>query len=254
MERSATIIIAFSILLIIGVSMAGCSDNTDSAASDTVAATTTAGPLYTAGDIVRSTSGSESPAWLIVSYDSAADSYKRALIYKNTDGSYGYRMSSVTETSTRAQMEKVYTVKITHVTAESIPTAPPTTVTTTVTTTTTGIPTATAATVTATTVTSNDKPAIKAMDPEEGEAGTTVSTVITGSGFVSNLTAMLRHSGETSIRAITVSRSSSSSVTCTFDLPNTTKVGTWDIVITNPNGLTGEMTDDFMVRGNKTPT
>ena len=130
MERSAKIMVIFSIFLIIGVSMTGCSDDTEPAPSGTAAPVTTAGPLYTAGDIVRSASGSESPAWMVISYDPASDSYGRALIYKNTDGSYGYRTSPNTELSKRTAMEKVFTVKITTVTVGSVPTAAPTTVTT----------------------------------------------------------------------------------------------------------------------------
>jgi hypothetical protein len=252
MERSATIFIALSIFLIMGVSMTGCSDNPDSAASgstsDTVAATTTTGPLFTTGDIVRSATGSESPAWLVLSYDPAGDSYTRALIYKNTDGTWGYRVNSKTDTSQRVMMEKVFTVKITHVTVASVPTAAPTTVTTVVTTTRTKATTAAATTTTI----SPARPSIKAMNPDQGYAGGSVSTEITGSNFVSNLTARLRHSGEDSITATTVKYYSSSSVTCTFYLPNTTKVGTWDIVVTNPNGLSGDLTNYFTVRGNKT--
>ena len=252
MERSATIFIAFSIFLIIGVSMSGCSDSPDPAASETVVPATTAGPLYTAGDIVRSAQGSESPAWLVLSYDPASESYSRALIYKNTDGSYGYRTSPNTELSKRAAMEKVFTVKITTVDVASIPTAAPTTVTTAATAATTKTPTTTSASATTTTTASTARPSIKAMNPEEGEAGTAVVTEITGSDFVSDLKAELRHKGEESVKASKVSWYSSSSVTCTFELSNTTKVGTWDIVLTNPNGRSGEITNFFMVRGNET--
>lgn len=248
MKNQTKIILIFSVFLILGISMSGCSDSPDPAVSDTVAPATTAGHLYNAGDIVRSAGGSESPAWLVVSYDSVDDSYARALIYKNTDGSYGYRTSSSTETTMRATMEKVYTIKITHVTVESVPTAAPTTITTAGT---TASSTTSTAAVT-TTATSSAKPSIKKMDPEEGEAGATVVTEITGSDFMNNLTAQLRRSGEDSISARTVSRYSSSSVTCTFDLSNETKVGPWDIVITNPNGQSGELTNFFIVRGNNT--
>jgi hypothetical protein len=255
MERSAKIFIVLSIFLIVGVSMTGCSDSSDQTASgstsDTVAATTTTAPLYTAGDIIRTANGGESPAWLVVSYDSAGDSYSRALIYRNTDGSWGYRVNSKTETSQRMTLEKTFTVKITHVTVESVPTAAPATVTTVVTTAATRTTTTTAATVT--TTASTAKPSIKTMDPDEGYAGGSVSTEITGSDFMSNLTATLRHSGEDSITATTVKYFSSSSVTCTFYLPNTTKVGSWDIVVTNPNGRSGDITNYFTVRGNKTP-
>ncbi len=247
MEHSAKLSVTLSIFLIIGVFMAGCSDGT----SDTVTPIpTTPGPIYAAGDIVRSQTGLSSPAWLVVSYDPAGDSYARALIYQNTDGTWGYRMNSATEMSNRAVFEKVYSVKIAHVTVASVPTAAPTTATTAVTRTATRE--ITTATATATTAASAARPVIKEMVPDEGEAGTTVSTEITGSNFVSNLTASLKRSGETSITATKVTWSSSSTVTATFNLPNTTKVGAWDIVITNPNKLSGEFANYFTVRGNKT--
>jgi hypothetical protein len=69
---------------------------------------------------------------------------------------------------------------------------------------------------------------------------------------VSNLTALLRREGETSIKATTVTWSSSSIMTATFDIPNTTTVGPWDIVVTNPDGQSGEFTNYFTVHGNKT--
>jgi hypothetical protein len=255
MERLTRIFLVFSIFLIIGVYMSGCSDNPDSPPSDTIAATTAAGPLYTAGDIVRSATGTESPAWLVVSYDAAGDAYTRALIYKNTDGSYGYRTGPATEVSKRAMLERVYTIKITHIAVEGVPIGAPTTVTTAVTTiaasaTTTRTPATT--TSVATTIKSTARPSIKGMNPEEGEAGTSVTTEITGSDFVSNLTAQLRRSGEDNIQARTISWYSASSVTCIFELPNTTKVGSWDIVVTNPNGLSGEKTNYFTVHGNGT--
>jgi hypothetical protein len=248
MERSAKITIALIIFLIFGVLMAGCSDST----SDTATPTPTTALLYSAGDIVRSPSGATSPAWLIVSSDPAGDSYTRALIYQNIDGTWGYRINPATETSKRAVIEKVYTVKVAHVTVASVPTAAPTRVTTAVTTAATRQATTTTGAVT--TVPSAARPVIKAMDPEEGEAGTTVSAEITGSNFMSNLTASLKHSGETSIAATRVTWVSSSSVTATFDLPNSTKVGSWDIVITNPNRLSGEMANYFVVHGNKSAT
>jgi len=252
MDNQTKILLIFNIFLIIGVSLTGCSDSSDPAVSDTDAPPTPAGPLYSAGDIVRSAGGSESPAWLVVSYDPADDSYVRALIYKNTDGSYGYRTSKTTETTMRATMEKVYTIKITHVTVESVPTAAPITVTTTGTAAGTRTIMTTSTAAVTTTATSTVKPSIKKMDPEEGEAGATVVTEITGSDFMTNLTAQLRRSGEDSISATKVSRYSSSSVTCTFELSNETKVGPWDIRITNPNGQVGELTNFFIVRGNNT--
>ena len=162
MNHSARIFIALSIFLIAGVCMTGCSDNPDPAASgstsDTVATTATTGPLYTDGDIVRSATGAVSPAWLVVGYDPATDSYTRALIYRNADDTWGYRISAKTETSQRTIMEKVYTVKIAHVAVSSVPTAAPTTVTTEVTTAATVPETTTSAAATATTTLSATRP------------------------------------------------------------------------------------------------
>jgi hypothetical protein len=248
MERSSQLYLVFSIFLVIGVCMTGCSDSQDQD-TDTPVTATTAAALFTAGDIVRSATGSESPAWLIIGYDSAADSYTRALIYRNTDGTWGYRVNAKTETSERAVLEKVYTIRITHVSVDAVRTSAPTTVTTEVTWTTTRTTTATTAT---TTTASTARPSIRGMDPDEGEAGSTVTTEITGSDFVSGLTAKLRRAGSTSITATEVDWYSSSSLTCTFDIPDSAKVGPWDIVVTNPNGLSGEYTNYFTVRGNET--
>lgn len=251
MERSATIFLVFTIFLIAAVSMTGCSDSEsgDTAATIAVTATTTA-PQYTAGDIVRTPSGSTSPAWLIVSYNSGDDSYSRALIFKNDDGTYGYRTTAATEKQARSMLEKLYTVKISHVTVSSVPTAAPTTLTTVETT----VPVSTRVTTISapTTTMSHAKPAIKSMNPEMGEAGTSVITEITGTDLLANLTAKLRRTGETSITASKVTWSSNQRVTVTFDLPNTTKVGAWDVVVTNPNGLSYEYLNYFEISGNKT--
>ncbi|OPX65277.1 MULTISPECIES: hypothetical protein [unclassified Methanoregula] len=252
MNRFLKILIIFGFFLVMAASFSGCSDDSDTVPTETAALVTTIGPLYAAGDIVRSASGSESPAWLVLGYDSATDSYSRALIYRNADGSYGYRMNTATDTAKRTTMEKVMTVKITHVDAGSIPTAAPTTAATETTAAVTTAKSATAATTSATTTatTSSARPSIKGMEPDHGEAGTKVVTEITGSGFLKDLTARLRHKGQDEINATTISWYSDKSVTATFVIPNTSTVGAWDIVVTNPNGQSDEYTNYFTVRGN----
>jgi hypothetical protein len=250
MERSLRILIILSLFIVTGVYLAGCTDDTTTAPPETAAPATTAGPLYSAGDIVRSASGSESPAWLVLGYDSATDSYSRALIYKNADGSYGYRTGKAADTAKRATMEKVMTVKITQVDAGSIPTAAPTTVTTEATVAATKTFAAATTSASPTPTTSTVKPRISGMDPDHGEAGTRVVTEIKGSGFLKDLTAQLRHKGEEDIKATTVSWYSDKSVTATFLLPNTSPAGAWDIMVTNPNGLSDEYTNYFSVQGN----
>jgi hypothetical protein len=251
MDYSPRILITLGILLVIGAILAGCSDSPAASPETpvTTAAPTAAGHLYAAGDIVRSASGTESTGWLVIDYDPAADSYTRALVNKGSDGTW-YRTGATTEKSGRAVMEKVYTVKITQVAVASVGTQAPATVATQATTSATR--TATTTTATATATTSSARPGIKSLDPEEGEAGATVRVEMMGNDFLANTTALLRNADKTTIKATTVSWISSSRIAVTFDLPNTTKVGTWDVVVTNPNGLSGELTNWFIVHGNGT--
>lgn len=255
MKNSARIFITLSIFLILGAAIMGCSSSSGSNAVNNTSAntpsatvtTTATGPQFIAGDIVSSSSSS-STGWLVISYDSAKDSYTRAFIYKNTDGTWGYRISSSTETAARNVMEKVYKVKITHVTVSSIPTSAPTVVTATVTTKTATVA-KTTATTTVTTTTAG-KPSFKSMIPDEGNAGSSVSiTDLVGNNFQSGATVQLTHSGSTSINATSVVRVSASHMTCTFAIPSNAVAGAWNIVITNPDGQTATYSSYFTVHG-----
>lgn len=240
MKETAGILLTLSVLLVIGIATMGCSSSSDSAATTVVTTETTIAPAFSAGDVVASSS-SPTSAWLIISYDSSTDEYTRAYIYKNTDGSWGYRLNANTETSSRTTMEKVYKVKVTHVTVSSIPTAQPTTI---VTTTVTTRATTVATTATATTA---PKPSFKDMDPDSGYAGDSVSSTITGNGFVETPTVKLTKSGSSTITASSVSWDSATQIEATFDIPNTTAAGIWNVVITNPDGQSLTYANEFTV-------
>ncbi len=78
---------------------------------------TTAVPVakFITGDVVAKTSTQTDPLWLILSYDKETDEYERTQIYKNADGSWGYRLDNKSEKFPRIHMEKIYPVKITRV-------------------------------------------------------------------------------------------------------------------------------------------
>ncbi len=253
MEHPSGILVTFSILLAVCMAFAGCSESSDSGGSGATATATSAGPLYTAGDIVQTASGG-STGYLIVSYDSATDSYTRAIIHKNSNGSWGYRTNANTDTIVRAEFEKIYTVSAGHVTVSSIPTRAPTAVpTTTVTTKTTSATVKTTATTK--TTSSAAKPLIKSIDPEGGKAGESVDMTITGSNFKDGATVKLTKSGETTITATDVSVDASSQITCTFDIPSGTPVSVgWSIVVTNSDGKSGELANYFTVHEGDTST
>lgn len=251
MKDAAKFLLIPGILLVMCILCAGCSSSSGTTTSATTApttevTTTTAAALYSAGDIVKSASASSGTAWLIMSYDPDADTYTRAFVYQNTDGSWGYRMNSDTSTSSRASVEKTYPVKVTSVSVSSVPVKSAAAASAT---TASSATAATTATVGTTATTTAPKPTFKDMIPDEGNAGTTVAiTDLVGSGFQSGAGVQLVKSG-TSINATSVVLVSSSHMTCAFAIPSNTASGTWDIVITNPDGQSVTYSNYFTVHG-----
>jgi len=251
MKNSSKFLLITGILLIVCLMCAGCSSSsgTTNPATSTPTAeitSTTATALYSAGDIVKSASASSGTAWLIMSYDPSADTYTRAFIYQNTDGTWGYLMNSDTSTSSRASLEKMYPVKVTSVSVSSVPVKSPTAVLTTVVSATTALKGTTATT--ATIVTVAPKPQFKDIIPDEGDAGSTVTvTDLVGSGFQSGASVQLTRSGSTSINATSVTLVSTSHMTCVFTIPSNAASGTWNIVITNPDGQSVTYANYFTV-------
>lgn len=249
MERSFKILVAFSVLLVLCLAFAGCSDTTDSGSSTTETTAPAVSAQYAAGDIVWTTS-STSIGWLILTYDPATDLYTRATIHKNPDGSWGYRTDGKTETAKRSAVEKVNIALVKHVDIAAVPTKAPTTVPTTTVTTRVTTATTTTGTTTTTTTTSVLLPIITKIEPEEGTAGESVTIDITGSNFDKNATARLQHSGEDSIDASSVAWTSSTKLTATFAIPNSTLIGAWDVVVTNSGSKSGSLKNYFLVHGN----
>jgi len=249
MKNAAKFLLIPGILLIVCILCAGCSSSSGTTDASTTATTevttTTAAALYSAGDIVKSASASSGTAWMIVDYDPAADTYTKAFVYQNTDGSWGYRMNSDTSTSSRASVEKTYPVKVTSVTVSAVPIKSAAASATTA----SSVTAATTTTVGTTATTTAPKPTFKDMIPDEGNAGTTVSiTDLVGSGFQSGASVRLVKSG-TSINATSVVLVSSSHMTCAFAIPSDTSSGTWDVVITNPDGQSVTYSNYFTVHG-----
>ena len=179
MKRISGFVILVLVLLTAGTLIAGCTDSAPANNSSAQTPATTISPLnsvlYTAGDIVRSPKSAAETGWLIIRYDSASDSYERAFIYKNDDGSWGYRVDARTETLGRSVLEKVNTVKVTHVDPSLVPQKKPVVTVSAVTPVVTSSGTVSTTSSPVTTGTIAMKPQIKAIAPENGIAGTAVS-------------------------------------------------------------------------------
>ncbi|NMB78744.1 MAG: hypothetical protein GYA23_06575 [Methanomicrobiales archaeon] len=238
MKRLSAILMLVVICLAATVFFAGCTDDSSSGttASATPSETTapSASALYSAGDIIKNPSSSSPIAVLIISYDAATDNYVRAYIYPNNDGSWGYRNDDSTLTVSRANLEKMYTKKVTTVNVASIPTRAPTTIATETPAEVTTTRTTSSTTVTPTATTAL-APKVKSVDPDKGTAGTTVSiTALIGQNFVSPANVSLKK-GSTTIAATDVKVDNPTQITCKIAIPAGSEKGWWDLVVTNPD-------------------
>jgi len=220
--------ILISLLLIFGVLIAGCSDQSPNGTTTTV---TTPAPdvKYAAGDIIAKTSSS-TDQWLyvIINYDRSTDQYTRQLIYKNADGSWGHFVNNKTDKEARTLVEKVYPVKISQVKISSI-----------------AIVTQTPQT-TVTITSSGNSPDISGISPTRGGTDTTVSVTITGNYFQSGATVKLKRAGDSPIQATGVTVSSSTNINCIFKLTGAEKGG-YNVMVTNPDGQSDELVGAFTV-------
>jgi hypothetical protein len=191
----------------------------------TTVPTTAPTAKYVAGDIVGKTA-SPADQFVILSYDPASDTYTRAWIYQNTDGSWGHRLDSSSDTLDRATLEKVYPVKIAHIDVTTIPIQTLTVVTT------------------ATTVSTN-APVISNVTPNSGASGGSVTVTISGNNFESGATVEILRGGSASITATGVSVSSSS-ITATFNL-NGANNGVYNVEVIDPDNQFALMPSAFTV-------
>jgi hypothetical protein len=228
MTKKCSYGILISLILIFGVLIAGCSDQSP-ADTTTVPTTAVSNAKYVAGDIIGKTaSTTENMAYVITKYDSLTDQYTRQLLYKNANGSWGHFINNNTEKVERTLVEKVYPIKISHVNIASIliitPTVPPT----------------------VTTALSGNAPGISGISPTTGGSNATVSATITGDNFRSGATAKLMRAGYMSIYATGVSVSSSTTIDCAFSLSKAEK-GSYNLIVTNPDGQSDTKVGAFTI-------
>jgi hypothetical protein len=252
MNRTAKIITGLLFLIIACVFITACTGSSGTANTTPQTTLVTTAPStaaqYTSGDIVRSPKGSPDTAWLVTGYDPATDFYERAFVYRNADGTWGYRLDTRTERATRAVMEKVYTEKITNKLPASIPIRQPTVAAT-------ASAMSTTPTVTATTsATTALKPQIKSIEPDFGMAGSQVAiTDLTGNYFQTGATVMLAKTGSPNITATSATVQSPLHMSCSFSIPSNTTTGPWEVVVTNPDGQSIRYANGFTVRVSTNP-
>jgi hypothetical protein len=218
-------------LIIASVLIAGCSDQSNNSLTTPVP-TTAPQAKYIAGDIIAKTSAGGDQLYIIKSYDPTTDKYVRAWIYQNSDGSWGHFLNTIDEKMDRSVVEKVYPVKIAHVTIAAIPIVTPTEV------------------VVASVTYVGDGPSISNITPGSAAQGATITVTITGNNFQTGAVPKLILPGTGSVTGTAVS-ASTTSITTTFDL-NTLGSGVYNLIVTDPDGRSDILPDAFTI-GNAQP-
>ncbi|MFA4861593.1 hypothetical protein [Methanoregula sp.] len=219
--------VALVSLLLAGILFAGCATE-ETPAVATPVPTTAPSAKYSPGDIIaRSVQAASDEYYLVLSYDRTADQYERAWIYKNADGTFGYRADSRTDKSPRVSVEKVYPVKVSHVTASSVPIVTPTVVS-------------------AVTTVTGSSPVLLKITPGTASKDSTLSVTISGDNFRNGATAKLLQSGRSSLNATAVSVISGTDIDCTFNLEGL-ETGTLNLIVTNPDGRSATLVNAFTI-------
>jgi len=90
-------------------------------------------------------------------------------------------------------------------------------------------------------------PTVTGITPNSGMNNAVVTiTELAGSGFEQGATVRLTRSGEADIPGADVGVVSSTKITCKFDLTGKA-VGSWNVVVRNPNGLEGMLPNGFTI-------
>ncbi|RPI40684.1 MAG: hypothetical protein EHM53_01050 [Methanoregulaceae archaeon] len=227
MRGNPSFYVVFFLLLVFGVTFAGCSDESSSAET-TTPTPAHPGAKYQDGDIIATpSSAGTSSLYVILKYDAATDQYTRAVIEKNPDGSWGHRSSDWTEKSPREALEKTYTVKAGHVAISILPVITPVILPET------------------TQNPSGNAPSLSKISPTSAAKDTVVSVTITGSNFQNGATVKLFKAASTPITG-TVTSVTAFDLSCLFNL-NGKSDGRYNLIVTNPDGQSDSLQGVFTI-------
>jgi hypothetical protein len=93
----------------------------------------------------------------------------------------------------------------------------------------------------------SNSPVVYSIDPDQGAVDTGIDNAhIVGDKFLSGCTVRLEKTGETAIQGMDVVFQDAQNVFADLNLTGAA-IGTWDVVVENPGGLTGVLPDGFTV-------
>jgi PKD repeat protein len=88
---------------------------------------------------------------------------------------------------------------------------------------------------------------VTGITPTSGVVGKTIWATIAGTGFMKRATVKLMM-GAASIPGTSVVVTQTTKISCRFNIPSNAAIGTYDVVVTNPEGTSAQMTNGFTVK------
>ncbi len=92
----------------------------------------------------------------------------------------------------------------------------------------------------------DDAPVVAQIEPDSGADTGVTHVTLTGAYFADGATVNLQRVGEADILATNVDVVMTTTITCEFDLTGATR-GAWNVIVTNPDERSGQMSDGFTV-------
>ncbi len=93
-----------------------------------------------------------------------------------------------------------------------------------------------------------DPPTVTSISPNQGDNTGSVNVSVSGTNFLSGCQVRLTRSGEISIMATGENTVSAEQIDCTLNL-SAANLGAWNVVVSNPDGQSGTLTDGFTIEG-----
>ncbi|HSA37963.1 MAG TPA: hypothetical protein P5013_03615 [Methanoregula sp.] len=247
MHRTPVFVPGVVLLLVASILLTGCTSSETTTEQTVQPDTTITTPAiqgkFSAGDIVRNQSSDVETAWLVIGYNPESDTYELAPIYPNPDGEWGYRTSNRTQKTSRSVLETGHMVNAGTMLPSSVPVVP-TAIVTRVVTTRMPFPSKTVPNPDFSTI----QPSPERSIPDKGYAGTSVVlSDLAGKNFLAGANVTLSRNDSVDMIATMVNVVSPTSITCSFAIPSNAKTGTWDLTVTNPNGLSGTLKGYFTI-------
>jgi hypothetical protein len=229
------------IIIILIIFSTGCSEPADQNSITQIPTTVSIQPKFITGDIIAKTESSPDLYWVILNYDARTNKYERAFVTKKSDGSWS-RINEKSEFADRPLVEKLYPVRVDHISSLSqISIRTETSVSAETPTEKIPLPSGETTTATSTkkieTTPLSPLPVLSVMSVSGSDKNRKRTFALRGSDFQSGSTVTLTRNGFSDVFLTLAEIRSGSEIDFeVFNIPCDNPPGKYTIVVTNPDG------------------